>query len=102
MPLNSHWKVWEWEEKPEPDQLRGLVCPVSQTLFWFALINAQLEKIKGTTFPFWILIDMPKEIMLRCFPLQVAENKIKLPGQHKLTSDSSNPGSCKHKFYLEY
>ena len=33
-------------------QLQGLVRLVSQTLFWFALINAQPQKIKRTTFPF--------------------------------------------------
>ena len=35
-------------------QLRGLVRSVSQTLFWFALINAQPQKIKRTTFLFRI------------------------------------------------
>ena len=54
MPLNPHWKVWEWEGKPKQDQLQGLVRPVSQTLFWFTLINAQPQKIKRTTFPFRI------------------------------------------------
>ena len=38
----------------EQDQLQGLVCLVSQTLFWFALINPQPQKIKRTTFPFQI------------------------------------------------
>ena len=94
----------------------GLVRLVSQTLFWFALINTRLEKIKGTTFPFWILMDMPKEIMLRCFPLQVAENKdltrvsvnspqmvatqarvnktCFLPQRMSCPGLTSNPGSC--------
>ena len=34
------------------NQLRGLVRPVSQTLFWCALVTAQLQKIKRTTFSF--------------------------------------------------
>ena len=42
-----------------------------------------------------------KEIMLRCFPLQIAEKKRPDPGQHQLTSDGSqgrkggNLGLCK-------
>ena len=54
MPLNHIEKFESVREKPELDELRGLVRPVSQTLFWFALTNAQPQKIKRTTFQFRI------------------------------------------------